>query len=88
VNLWVKAITANIPRREVYLVTTFVALYRGKSLAECRLLALSAEPSVVKAFAKLLLRRKTQLSDEVVAALEAGRANALRLVCEEDGDNG
>ena len=68
-------------------MTTFVALYRGKNLSECRLLALSVEPSVVKAFAKLLLRKKTRLSDEVIAALEAGRTNALRLVCEEEADD-
>jgi hypothetical protein len=65
-------------------LTTFLALYRGESVAAAKLLALTAEPELVCDFAKRMLARpEEQQPDEVLAELEHGRRRALRLVRSE-----
>lgn len=61
--------------------TTFVALYRGESVAGAKLLALSADAKIVGEFAaRLLDANPYEHADAVVRELESGRRNALRLV--------
>jgi hypothetical protein len=62
-------------------LTTFLALYRGESVATAKLLALTAEPELVRDFAeRMLARPEGREPDAVLAELEHGRRRALRLV--------
>jgi hypothetical protein len=62
-------------------LTTFLALYRGESVSAAKLLALSAEPKLVREFAEQLLAGpQKQETDPVIAELEGGRRRALELV--------
>ncbi len=59
---------------------TFLALYRGESVAGAKLLALTAESEIVHDFAGRLLAEPEAEEDPVVSELERGRRRALRLV--------
>ncbi len=63
-------------------MTTFLALYRGGSVSAAKLLALSAEPELVRDFAARLLEKNEQKqdSDPILGELEQGRRRALQLV--------
>lgn len=63
-------------------MTTFLALYRGESVGDAKILALTAEPGLVREFAARLLHEPAtnEASDPVLEALERGRRQALRLV--------
>jgi len=63
-------------------LTTFLALYRGDSVSAAKLLALSADPQVVRDFADRLLEEsgREQDPDPVLEELEHGRRRALQLV--------
>jgi hypothetical protein len=66
------------------LTTTFLALYRGESVAAVKLLALTAEPELVRDFAeRMLTTPEEQEPDAVLAELEHGRQRALELVKDE-----
>ncbi len=59
---------------------TFLALYRGESIAGAKLVALSADPGVVADFAGRLLEQMEDGGDAVIRELESGRRRALRLI--------
>ena len=62
------------------MTTTFLALYRGESVAAAKLLALTAEPELVRDFAeRMLAKPEEQEPDAVLAELEHGRRGALEL---------
>jgi hypothetical protein len=62
-------------------LTTFLALYRGNSVSAAKLLALSADPELVRQFAAQLLEApQHQEADPVTRELENGRRRALELV--------
>jgi hypothetical protein len=62
-------------------LTTFVALYRGDSISAAKLLALSADPALVRQVAAQLLEApESQETDPVARELENGRRRALQLV--------
>jgi hypothetical protein len=65
------------------LSTTFLVLYRGESVGSAKLLALTAEPDIVRDFANRLLSEPTSEEDAVVRELERGRQRALQLVKSE-----
>ena len=70
-------------------MTTFVALYRGKTIAEAKLVAVTADPTLVSAVATSLLDTPdTQNTDPVIATLDRGRRGALRLIQKEPGHPG
>lgn len=60
--------------------TTFLALYRGNSVSAAKLVALTAEPELVRDFAARMLEGQEQEKDPVTLALERGRRRALELV--------
>lgn len=65
-------------------MTTFLALYRGDSVNSAKLLALSAQPEMVRDFAGRILRESEEPSaDAVINELEHGRRRALQLVRNE-----
>jgi hypothetical protein len=60
--------------------TTFLALYRGDSVSAAKLVALTAEPELVRDFAKRMLDEPERETDPVTRALERGRRRALEVV--------
>jgi len=64
--------------------TSFLALYRGESVGGAKLLALTAEPEIVRDFAgRLLAGPEEPESDTALHELEHGRRRALQLVHDE-----
>lgn len=64
-------------------MTSFVALYRGETISAAKLLAVSAEPELVRNFADRLLDEPEANEDPVMLELEQGRRRALQLVKSE-----
>ncbi len=67
-------------------MSTFLALYRGHTVADARLVAVSADPHVVADFAGRLLEQPLapeDVADPVRVEIEEGRRGALRLVAGE-----
>ena len=59
----------------------FVALYSGPSVGEARLIAVSVDSNLVaEVSARLLQETDCKEPDPVVAELETGRRQALRLI--------
>jgi hypothetical protein len=68
-------------------MVSFLALYRGASVASAELVAVAADPSLVAYVSRELLRRRTPAThDPVIRALVRGRRRALRLaqICTYD----
>lgn len=63
-------------------MTTFLALYRGATVSEAKMVAVTAEPRLVRDFAGCLLNSEPgdREADAVIDELEDGRRRALRLV--------
>jgi hypothetical protein len=67
-------------------MTTFVAIYRGLTISNARLIALSADPVLIAdVTARILQERSTEESDVIIGSLEKGRREALRLVQQKSG---
>jgi hypothetical protein len=68
-------------------MTTFVALYRGRTITSARLIALSADPVLVAdVSARLLQERASEDCDPILDCVERGRKDALRLITRETSD--
>jgi hypothetical protein len=57
-----------------------VCLYRGRSVAEAKLIAVSTDSKIVGDLAGRLLQKGTTKSDPAVDALDQGRRKALRII--------
>jgi hypothetical protein len=67
--------------------TTFVALYRGRTVSSAHLVAVSNDPHLIAdVSARLLTHQQDEEADPVVARLERGRRAALRLMRKEAAD--
>ena len=64
-------------------MTSFVAIYRGQTVGDARLIAVSANPDLVAEVSSKLLENPACESDEVLKALDSGRRSALALVAQE-----
>jgi hypothetical protein len=64
-------------------MTTFIALFRGTSLSESKMVAASADPALVAIMTNLLLQTPPDAPDEVFQSLEQGKRRALRIVKKE-----
>jgi hypothetical protein len=65
-------------------MTTFLALYRGRTIGDAKMVAVTADPSLVATVAAHLLdTSQPQSEDPVVTTLEQGRRAALRLIKQE-----
>lgn len=63
---------------------SYLALYRGRTLATAELVAVSNDPDLIAHVSDRLLREPQDgTSDPAVAALAAGRRRALELVRDE-----
>ena len=67
-------------------MTTFVCLYRGATIGDAQLVALSAEPRLVAEVVERLLHGLESPTDPIQARITNGRRAALRLVRQEVGD--
>lgn len=61
---------------------SFIALYRGPTVSEARLVSASGDAALVAYVATRLLEMPSE-EDDVLAPIEAGRRQALRLVLVE-----
>jgi hypothetical protein len=67
-------------------LTSFVALYRGDTVSAAKIVAVSAEPDLVRDFAtRMLAEPRDEEPDAVLQELEHGRRRVLRLVKSEAG---
>lgn len=65
-------------------MATFVAVYRGETIAGARLIALSADSTLVAdVSARILQEHPDKDPDPVVACVEQGRKAALRMIKRE-----
>lgn len=65
-------------------MTSFIAIYRGNSVAEARLIAVSTAPALVLEVSQRLLEKQPDGdNDPVVEQLEGGKREALRLIEEK-----
>jgi hypothetical protein len=68
-------------------VIDFLALYHGEDATSATLLALTASPEIVSAFAARILAEPVDANDMVTLELERGKRRALALVRDGDGDD-
>lgn len=63
--------------------TTFIAVYRGPTIGEAHLLAVTTDPDLVReVVTRLLGSSDPAVSDPAVQALEKGRREALKMTIE------
>ncbi len=68
-------------------MASFIALYRGETIAAAKLVAITVNPELVRDFAaRMLSEPEEQESDAVLRELERGRRRALRLVQGEESE--
>ena len=65
----------------------FLALYRGRTLAEAQVVALSSDQAVVSEFAKRLLAQDHEETDSTLESLRQGKLRALEAIREEASDD-
>jgi hypothetical protein len=63
-------------------MATFLALYRGDTIADAKLVTACADPTIVADFARRLLPAALP-SDPVLLEVERGRRRALRVIIHE-----
>ena len=68
--------------------TSFVAIYRGLSVSDARLIAVSADPQLVADVSSRILQddRADEEPDPVIAPINRARRRALSLVHKEAND--
>jgi hypothetical protein len=67
-------------------MTSFLALYRGESIASAKIVAVTAESRLVCDFATRMLAEPEQEPDFVLRELQKGRRRALELVRSQEGE--
>lgn len=70
-------------------MVSFVAIYRGQTVNDARLVSISADPCLVADVASRILTEALQehpAADPVVAAIDKGKARALALIAEARGE--
>jgi len=73
-------------------VTSFIALYHGRTIGEAKMIGVSADAGLVSDVAARLLKtgemqHDINADDPVIAALESGREGALRLIAGGEGES-
>ena len=64
-------------------MVTFLALFRGRSVGEARMICASSDAALVAFVADKLLQTPCETTDPIVQSLEAGKRRARRLVRQE-----
>ena len=63
---------------------SFLALYRGNTLDNAKLVAVSTNGEIIGAFAERLLDEQNSEADFALRALQDGKRQALRLIKREE----
>ncbi len=65
-------------------MTTFIAIYRGDTVANAKLIAVSADPELVSRIASSFAKQENNSNnDGVLDTLESARRKALKFIQEE-----
>lgn len=64
-------------------MTSFIALYRGRTLNDARLIALSSDPTLISDLITKLISEPLREDDPALRALTRGRRRALKIVQQE-----
>lgn len=64
-------------------MTSFVALYRGQTVASARLIGVTANPALVAVVSAQLLAEIEPDIDEIEKEMNKGKRNALQLILRE-----
>ena len=66
-------------------VTTFIAIYRGRTASDARLVSITSDPAIVATVVEQVLanREDRTREDPVIDALDRARRHGLRLVQRE-----
>ncbi|MEZ5425249.1 MAG: helix-turn-helix domain-containing protein [Pyrinomonadaceae bacterium] len=68
-------------------MATFVALYRGETVGNAQLIAVSADSKIVAEISTKLLKREKPSMDQVSEILDEGRRSALREILKIETKN-
>jgi hypothetical protein len=69
-------------------MTSFIAIYRGASIGDARLIAVSTDPTIVADVSHRLLKAgRAEIEDPAIDRLERGRRSALRVINKEAGND-
>ena len=68
-------------------MTTFLAIYRGRSIREANIVAVTTEPDLVRDVAQQMLHSGKIDSDPVLNALQGGRKSALETIVDITREN-
>ncbi len=66
-----------------HFMLTFLALYRGSSANDAKMIAVSSDNRLVAEFAERLLGREPPPADPILLEVERGQRRALRLISHE-----
>ena len=66
---------------------TFIALYRGGTVASAELIAVTADPEIISQVSRRLLGEEGPAADPVVDSLAQGRRSALQVIHREAMDD-
>jgi hypothetical protein len=70
-------------------MTSFIAIYRGSTIGDARLIAVSTDPGLVADVSgRLLKSRASSPGDAAIGKLEQGRRAALRVIKKEAVESG
>jgi hypothetical protein len=68
-------------------MTTYIAVYRGRTVSQSRLVALSADPALVAdVISRILVEKQSEDTDPIITRLDQGRREALQLIRQEVSD--
>jgi 2-oxo-4-hydroxy-4-carboxy--5-ureidoimidazoline (OHCU) decarboxylase len=65
-------------------LVSFLTLYRGRTLEDAQLVAISTNDRIVKDFAERLLQERDEESDPALNEIRQGKRRALRIIKKED----
>ena len=72
------------PVKNMSKAKTFMAIYRGDTVGQAELIAVTADPIIIGELAERMLESGTEdVEDPVVIELECGRMGALRAIIRE-----
>lgn len=70
-------------------MVNFIALYRGRTLGDAQLVAVTSDPAIISEFARRLLAQPVSDSeDPVLREIRAGKRRALALACKSEVADG
>ncbi len=72
------------PRERRNTLVSFLTLYRGRTLEDAQLVAISTNDQIIKDFAERLLQERDAESDPALNEIRQGKRRALRIIKKEE----